>query len=72
MLAVLDDPVTTYRRVEFDARVEGSDGAALTRLCLERAIGEIARARSAPDRTTRPSQLPAMSEVTIASITSTA
>lgn len=53
MLAVLDDPVTIYRRVEFDARIEGSDGAALTRLCLERAIGDIARARAAPDRTTR-------------------
>lgn len=53
MIAVLDDPATTYRRVEFDARIEGSDGAALTRLCLERAIAEIARARSAPDRTTR-------------------
>lgn len=53
MVAVLDDPTTIYRRVEFDARIEGSDGAALTRLCLERAIGEIARARSASDRATR-------------------
>lgn len=53
MLATLDNPAATYRRVEFDARIEGSDGAALTRLCLERAIAEIARARSAADRTTR-------------------
>lgn len=53
MLATLDNPAVTYRRVEFDARIEGSDGAALTRLCLERAIAEIARARSAADRTTR-------------------
>lgn len=53
MLALLDDPATTYRRVEFDARVEGSDGAGLTRLCLERAIAALGRARMADDRGTR-------------------
>ncbi len=47
MLALLEDPAATYRRVEFDARVEGSDGAGLTRLCLERAIGAIGQARNA-------------------------
>ena len=45
MVQVIDDPATAYRRVALDARVEGSDGAELTRLCLEQALAEIARAR---------------------------
>lgn len=53
MLALCDDPATAYRRVEFDARVEGSDGAGLTRLCLEQALVEIARARAATARRAR-------------------
>ena len=57
MLALLDDPAATYRRVEFDARVEGSDGAGLTRLCLERAIEAIAAARAARTRGVRAESL---------------
>ena len=53
MLALLEDPATTYRRVEFDARIEGSDGAGLTRLCLERAISDIGSARRTADRVCR-------------------
>ena len=53
MLALRDDPATAYRRVEFDARIEGSNGTGLTRLCLERAISEIGQARSMTDRTLR-------------------
>lgn len=53
MVQVIDDPATAYRRVALDARVEGSDGAELTRLCLEQALAEIARARGATDLSRR-------------------
>ncbi|WP_324262759.1 flagellin [Altererythrobacter sp. H2] len=53
MLALLDDPATAYRRVDLDARIEGSDGAGLTRLCLERAIAALARARTQDGRAQR-------------------
>lgn len=35
------NPLESYRRVELDARVEGSDGIGLTRLCLERALADL-------------------------------
>ncbi|GMN01813.1 flagellar protein FliS [Erythrobacter sp. MTPC3] len=44
MIARFSDPSETYRRIELDARVEGADGAGLTRVCLEKAIGELSRA----------------------------
>lgn len=53
MLALLEDPAATYRRVEFDARVEGSDGVGLTRLCLERAVGALNQACASRCRATR-------------------
>lgn len=53
MLALLEDPAATYRRIEFDARVEGSDGAGLTRLCLERAITALGRAQGARSHAVR-------------------
>jgi hypothetical protein len=53
MLALLERPADTYRRVEFDAQVEGSDGAGLTRLCLDRAIVALGRARRARERGVR-------------------
>lgn len=53
MLALKEDAASVYRRVELDARIEGSDGAGLTRVCLERAIADIARARTVADRAAR-------------------
>lgn len=41
MLSLANDPAASYRRVELDARVEGSDGAGLTRICLEEAIADL-------------------------------
>lgn len=43
-------PADVYRRVELDARVEGSDGIGLTRLCLDEAIIELERAELANAR----------------------
>lgn len=50
MLPLAQDPAAAYRKVELDARVEGSDGAGLTRLCLEESIAELARAHLAQAR----------------------
>jgi len=43
-------PADIYRRVELDARVEGSNGIGLTRFCLDEAISEIERATFAHAR----------------------
>lgn len=37
-------PASAYRRIEFDAQVEGSDGRGLSRLCLEQAVRALERA----------------------------
>ena len=47
MLLLAHDPAASYRRVELDARVEGSDGAELTRICLEEAIADLNLASAA-------------------------
>ncbi|GAA4045155.1 flagellar protein FliS [Parerythrobacter jejuensis] len=47
------DPTEAYRKIEFDARIEGSNGIGLTRLCLERALTELDRAQSAYARGNR-------------------
>lgn len=54
-------PAEIYRRVELDARVEGSDGIGLTRLCLDEAIGELDRARQAHARGNFPARNDALS-----------
>ena len=52
MLGSTLTPHDSYRKIELDARVEGSDGIALTRLCLDRAMDELSRAYECdgPDR----------------------
>lgn len=60
MLARQLHPTEAYRRVELDARVEGADGVELTRLCLERALGELDRARRAYGRRDHPTQSDAL------------
>ena len=37
------DPIESYRRVEFDARVVGANAAQLVDLCLEQLVGAIDR-----------------------------
>ena len=49
MLAT-NDPTEAYRRSAFDARVQGSDTAALVQLCLEHAIAGISSAMLAHER----------------------
>lgn len=43
------DPGETYRRVDFDARVNGASSLQLVVLCLEQAAGSIGRAIYAQD-----------------------
>jgi len=44
------NPAAAYRRVELDARIEASDSADLTRICLEEAAGALGQALIALDR----------------------
>lgn len=41
MKMLKNTPDSAYRRVEVDARIEASDGADLTRICLEEAIAAL-------------------------------
>ena len=43
-------PLDAYRRVDFDARVQGCDGAALVQLCYEHLIGALTSALHASAR----------------------
>jgi flagellar protein FliS len=43
-------PQDAYRRVDFDARVQGCDGVALVRLCYEHLIGALGSALFAAER----------------------
>lgn len=49
-MLVLTDPHEAYRRSQFDARVQGSDTAALVQLCLEQAIAGLGGALLAHER----------------------
>lgn len=53
MVPLPQDPAATYRRVELDARVEGSDALGLTRVCLDEAIAQLRRAELAHGRGNR-------------------
>jgi flagellin-specific chaperone FliS len=44
MLIHTANPQQAYRKVDFDARVQGADATALVRLCFEEALGSIDRA----------------------------
>lgn len=44
------DPGETYRRIDFDARVNGATSLQLVELCLEQVIGSLGRAIFANDR----------------------
>jgi flagellin-specific chaperone FliS len=55
-----------HRRIELDARVEGADGLGLTALCLERALGEIARAQYAHQRGERARRIDALTRAAAA------
>jgi flagellin-specific chaperone FliS len=44
------NPAAAYRRVELDARIEASDAADLTRICLEEAIAALGQALLALER----------------------
>jgi flagellin-specific chaperone FliS len=43
-------PAAAYRRVELDARIEASDSAELTRICLEEAVAALGQALLALER----------------------
>ncbi len=49
-------PDSAYRRVEVDARIEASDGADLTRICLEEVIAALAQSALALNRS--PARVP--------------
>lgn len=66
MLARPLPPSEAYRRIELDARVEGADGAGLTRLCLERAIEELNRAELAHRRDDRTGRIDALTRAAAA------
>ncbi len=44
------DPSEAYRRVDFDARVQGADSRQLVDLCLEQVAGSLGRAVHAANR----------------------
>lgn len=44
------DPSEAYRRVDFDARVQGADSRQLVDLCLEQVAGSLGRAIHAAER----------------------
>ena len=53
MSPVPQDPAAAYRRIELDARVEGSDALELARVCLDEAIAQLRRAALAEARGNR-------------------
>lgn len=53
-------PGEAYRRVELDARIEGVDGAGLTRMLLESALAELDRASRAFDQGNRSAKVTAL------------
>jgi flagellin-specific chaperone FliS len=52
MIGASNNPYESYRRIDLDARVEGSDPAGLTLICLQKASDELSYARACfgPDR----------------------
>ncbi len=53
MMPLTANPAEAYRRVEFDARIEGSDGTKLTQICLEAVVQALTGAQAAADRKDR-------------------
>ncbi|NVE93331.1 flagellar protein FliS [Altererythrobacter lutimaris] len=53
MMPLTANPAEAYRRVELDARIEGSDGTKLTQICLEAVVQALASAHAAAKRDDR-------------------
>lgn len=59
------NPAAAYRRVALEARIEASDSADLTRICLEEARSALAQARGAVVRGSSTGREPLMRAQTI-------
>ncbi|XUU60721.1 flagellar protein FliS [Erythrobacter sp. HA6-11] len=53
MMPFTANPAEAYRRVELDARIEGSNGTKLTQICLEAVVQALAGAHAAAKRDDR-------------------
>ncbi|WP_394729178.1 flagellar protein FliS [Altererythrobacter sp. GH1-8] len=53
MLPLHTNPAEAYRRVELDARIEGSDGTKLTQICLEAVVHALGQAQASARRDDR-------------------